>query len=212
MLSNVNPQVGEILSAIYSNKELECLKLSSELSPEILTERLKHGCAISRNWLESNFQEWYAGYLVRHPFYGLKLFAVSLMGGNSPYSMYGGSVSILPSFANDVFFGERNYANRNNLGSAQEIQLNTLKVNSPLILWIVLFMCAQLIARSKHRNLDKSPNKGLADYSILLVPYGLILIAVSAVSIPNEWFRQSIVGQLLVLVGSILALDRALQK
>jgi hypothetical protein len=42
--------------------------------------------------------------------------------------------------------------------------------------------------------------------------FGMFVVAISAVSIPNEWFRQSIVGQIALLIAGIIHLERIVME
>jgi uncharacterized protein YhhL (DUF1145 family) len=62
------------------------------------------------------------------------------------------------------------------------------------------------------RKFDQVRSNYVMSISLILFLYGLVLLVVSAVSIPNEWFRQSIVGQISILVSGILLLSDVSKK
>jgi hypothetical protein len=213
VISNVNPFTSEIYSELKNNQELQCLGDFSKSSPIALTELLKYKCRASQNWLDQEFQRWYFGFNIRNLDYPAKLTVTSILAGNSPFSMYGGSISILPTELSRLFFGDRNFALRLSGQSAENIPIDSISIFSPLIFWLVLivFICLrnQLFNGSKF---DQVRSKYVMSISLSLLLYGLVLLVVSAVLIPNEWFRQSIIGQISIIVSGILLLSDVSKK
>lgn len=204
VISNINPEARTVINAISGVKQLSCLDLKEMKSPQEITELMKYDCIESEEWLTNDFAFWYLNFLISNPDYVVKIFGTSLSAGNSPYSMYGGSVSIIPEPLSQVFFGSRNYANRLNQESAQNIELDKIEVISPIFGWLIsgvgfLFFVSRKLIK------QKSAHEHLSLFAFgFLICLGLMTTLVSGVLIPNEWFRQSIVGQLEIFLGTIL--------
>lgn len=204
VITNVNPYSKQINLELLKVRDYSCLGNVYNKSPIIVTELLKSKCSNTEQWLTRNFQSWYFLYLVKHPTYLINLTAVSLAIGNSPYSMYGGTLSISPQFASDIFFGSRNDALRLKGDSAQNIDLNTLQIFSPILIWLlIMFVLIGIMANTKRNSYLLNHRKGTNIASIYCALFGIFSIMVSALSIPNEWFRQSIVGQVFIFLGVI---------
>jgi hypothetical protein len=212
VISNVNPLAEMVAQSLRNRKELRCLGKFEERSPVIITETLKFKCFNSEAWLTNEFQKWYLQFVLTHPKYSLKLISISLTIGNSPYSMYGGSLSIVPAPISNIFFGERNYAIRMNNDSADSVPIDKLSASSPLLFWIVLFVLTyatrkNITVRAKVSTFEsKSENLVFAIFI-----FGAMAIIASAISIPNEWFRQSIVGQVAILVAGVISTGRYIE-
>jgi hypothetical protein len=143
----------------------------------------------------------------------VKLTITTILAGNSPFSMYGGSISILPTEASQLFFGDRNFALRLSDQSSEIIPIDSISILSPLVFWLVLIVFMYLKNQLFNaRKFDQVRSKYVMSISLILFLYGLVLLVVSAVSIPNEWFRQSIVGQISILVSGILLLSDVSKK
>jgi hypothetical protein len=143
----------------------------------------------------------------------VKLTITTILAGNSPFSMYGGSISILPTEASQLFFGDRNFALRLSDQSSEIIPIDSISILSPLVFWLVLIVFMYLKNQLFNaRKFDQVRSNYVMSISLILFLYGLVLLVVSAVSIPNEWFRQSIVGQISILVSGILLLSDVSKK
>jgi len=213
VISNVNPLTNQIYSELKNNRELQCLGHFNKSSPIALTELLKYKCQASQFWLDREFQRWYLGFNIRNLDYPVKLTVTTILAGNSPFSMYGGNISILPSEASQLFFGDRNFALRLSDQSSEIIPIDSISILSPLVFWLVLFVFIHSRNQlSNARKFDQVRSKYVMSISLSLFLYGLTLLVVSAVSIPNEWFRQSIVGQISIFVSCILLLSNASKK
>jgi hypothetical protein len=213
VISNVNPLTNQIYSELKNNQELRCLGDFNKSSPIALTELLKYKCRASQNWLDQEFQRWYFGFNIRNLDYPVKLTITTILAGNSPFSMYGGSISILPTEASQLFFGDRNFALRLSDQSSEIIPIDSISILSPLVFWLVLIVFIYLKNQLFNaRKFDQVRSKYVMSISLILFLYGLVLLVVSAVSIPNEWFRQSIVGQISILVSGILLLSDVSKK
>lgn len=204
VITNINPQASSVINSISNIKELKCLEISDLKSPIELTELMKFKCHSAENWLTENFASWYIEFLLRNPAYVLKSLATSLSAGNTPFSMYGGSISIIPDSVSELFFGNRNYANRLNQDSAQDIAIQEIQIISPIYIWLILgvFFFSYLMTGSRRPR--SGPQLQLRTAYGLLVFHGIVTMLISGVLIPNEWFRQSIVGQAEILIGTIL--------
>jgi hypothetical protein len=204
VISNINPEAKRVISKLSTVDEITCLDITALKSPIEITELMKFKCQTSESWLTENFAKWYLRYLIENPQYVMKIFATSLSAGNSPFSMYAGSISIVPTPVEGLFFGSRNYANRLNQDSAQNIDVDKIEITSPLFVWIIagLLLLTYLTFRTRFIRSD-GPRVPGSTYG-LLICLGLITILISGVLIPNEWFRQSIVGQIEIFVGTIL--------
>jgi hypothetical protein len=213
VISNVNPLTNQIYSELKNNQELRCLGDFNKSSPIALTELLKYKCRASQNWLDQEFQRWYFGFNIRNLDYPVKLTITTILAGNSPFSMYGGSISILPTEASQLFFGDRNFALRLSDQSSEIIPIDSISILSPLVFWLVLIVFMYLKNQLFNaRKFDQVRSNYVMSISLILFLYGLVLLVVSAVSIPNEWFRQSIVGQISILVSGILLLSDVSKK
>ena len=213
VISNVNPLADQIYSELRSHQELQCLGDFNKSSPMSLTELLKYECRTSQNWLDQEFQRWYFGFNIRNLDYPVKLTVTTILAGNSPFSMYGGSISVLPIEASQIFFGNRNFALRLSDQSSQIIPIESISILSPLVFWLVLITFIYLRHQLFHaRKSEQVTSKYIMSLSLSLFLYGLVLLVISAVSIPNEWFRQSIVGQISILVSGILLLSDVSKK
>ena len=213
VISNVNPLADQIYSELKSHQELQCLGDFNKSSPMALTELLKYECRTSQNWLDQEFQRWYFGFNIRNLDYPVKLTVTTILAGNSPFSMYGGSISVLPIEASQIFFGDRNFALRLSDQSSQIIPIESISILSPLVFWLVLITFIYLRHQLFHaRKSEQVKSKYIMSISFSLFLYGLVLLVISAVSIPNEWFRQSIVGQISILVSGILLLSDVSKK
>jgi hypothetical protein len=213
VISNVNPLANQIYSELKNNQELRCLGDFNKSSPMALTELLKYKCRASQNWLDREFQRWYFGFNIRNLDYPVKLTITTILAGNSPFSMYGGSISILPTEASQLFFGDRNFALRLSDQSSEIIPIDSISILSPLVFWLVLIVFMYLKNQLFNaRKFDQVRSNYVMSISLILFLYGLVLLVVSAVSIPNEWFRQSIVGQISILVSGILLLSDVSKK
>ena len=213
VISNVNPLADQIYSELKSHQELQCLGDFNKSSPMALTELLKYECRTSQNWLDQEFQRWYFGFNIRNLDYPVKLTVTTILAGNSPFSMYGGSISVLPIEASQIFFGNRNFALRLSDQSSEIIPIDSISILSPLVFWLVLITFIYLRHQLFHaRKSEQVTSKYIARISLSLFLYGLVLLVISAVSIPNEWFRQSIVGQISILVSGILLLSDVSKK
>jgi hypothetical protein len=140
VISNVNPLANQIYSELKNNQELRCLGDFNKSSPMALTELLKYKCRASQNWLDREFQRWYFGFNIRNLDYPVKLTITTILAGNSPFSMYGGSISILPTEASQLFFGDRNFALRLSDQSSEIIPIDSISILSPLVFWLVLIV------------------------------------------------------------------------
>jgi hypothetical protein len=214
VISNVNPLANVIEGELLKAEILRCLKNFNNSSPVEVTNSLKHECHSDEEWLSKGFQKWYLKFLFNHPVYALKTIATGFTAGNSPFSLYGASVSILPSPMSALFFGERNYANRLNGDSASNIPLENLEVTSPIIFWSVIFLIfAPIRVLKRKMGQGQIEVSEVADSLFGMVgAFGLVLIAISSISIPNEWFRQSIVGQIALLLAGIIYLQRLITE
>lgn len=214
VISNVNPLANVIEGELLKAETLGCLTNFSNSSPVEVTNSLKHECHGDEEWLSKGFQKWYLQFLFNHPVYVLKTIGTGLTAGNSPFSLYGASISILPNPMTALFFGERNYANRLNGDSASNIPLENLEVTSPIIFWSVVFLIFAPI-RAIKRKMGQRRMEVREDAESLfgmVGAFGLVLIAISSISIPNEWFRQSIVGQIALLLAGIIYLQRLITE
>lgn len=208
VISNINPYSVSVNTKLQLVQEYKCLGDVSSISPIEVTQTLKFRCPQTEDWLSHNFQKWYLKYIISNPYYAIKVGAVAFTVGNSPFSMYGGSLSITPEFLTDLFFGSRNFALRLTGDSAQNVDLSVLQVVSPILIWILLISIKAIsyfLPRSKP-NYIKSPSRD-SKIAILSWIFGIFVILISALSIPNEWFRQSIVGQVFIFLGGILLLS-----
>jgi len=204
VITNINPYSAQVNMELLKVSDYGCLGNVSDKSPIEVTELLKSKCSRTEEWLTSEFQRWYFSYIMAHPSYVIKLTAVSLAIGNSPYSMYGGSISVAPQFTSEIFFGSRNNALRLNGDSAQNIDISTLQVVSPLIIWVAMMVLLLILILNPRAKICTTVHrKSIRAAGIYCALFGAFSIAISAVSIPNEWFRQSIVGQVFVFLGVI---------
>jgi hypothetical protein len=204
VISDINPEASTVINAISNVKQVSCLDLSKVKSPQEITESMKFGCKESEEWLTNHFATWYLKFLISNPKYVIKIFAISLSAGNSPYSMYGGSISIIPEPFDQIFFGSRNYANRLNQDSAQNIEVDKVEMVSPLFGWLISgFLILLLASRRVVQKSSAHVQSSITAFGFLIC-LGLITTLISGVLIPNEWFRQSIVGQVQIFLGTIL--------
>jgi hypothetical protein len=211
VLSNTNPEAIKVTSTLPDIEALTCLKEYYLDKPEIINQALKTKCLESQEWLDENFNKHYAKFLILNPIYVLDLVSLSILAGNSPYSTYGGTVSILPTSFEGIYFGNRNYALRLDNFSAQNIPIEKLRVNAPIVLWFLVFFIITIFNRFKY--LQDISNQ-LNQYSIInyLFIFGVTIIMSTAILVPNEWYRQTIVGQISIFITTILLCAETLKR
>lgn len=205
VFSNANPQAELVTSELSKVEELKCIEVFKIRSSDENANLLRDKCPEARNWLSNKFPLWYSKFILQNPSYAAKLFFTGVSMGNSPYSFYSGSISVVPGSINSLFFGSRNLALRQTLQSAQEIDLNKIIVTSPLIGWITISL---ILIYCKRKSLFSSElcsdSVKLQKFLIYLLILGLFGIATSSILNPNEWFRQSIVYQIMIFVSTSL--------
>ena len=211
VISNTNPKAASVTSTLSNVKELTCIKDYFLDKPEVITLVLKTKCLESQEWLDKYFNSYYAKFLISNPKYVLELISISLLAGNSPYSTYGGTISILPATLGDIYFGTRNYALRLDDYSAQNIPTEKLQINAPIFLWITTFFVITIYTRI---NRARSISNQSYQYSFFgyLFAFGVIIIISTALIVPNEWYRQTIIGQVSIFISTILALADISQR
>jgi hypothetical protein len=214
VISNVNPLANVVSQSLTKTGNIKCLTQFSDQTPEEVTNSLKNECHTDEKWLTEDFQKWYISFIVRNPEYVFKTIATGFTAGNSPYTLYGGSISILPDPVTSLFFGERNYAIRLSQNSASNIPINTLEINSPIIFWTIISLTLLSLRKIKICLGNKANTMSVeADQLFGMVSiFGMFVMAISAISIPNEWFRQSIVGQIALLIAGIIHLERIVME
>lgn len=203
VISNTNPKAAKLTSTLPDIDALACLKEYYLEKPETITHALKTKCFESQEWLDENFNKYYAKFLISNPIYVFELVSISILAGNSPYSTYGGTVSILPASFEGIYFGNRNYALRLDNFSAQNIPIEKLQVNAPIILWILLFLTVSVFSRSKYFQDVSNQRSKIFMFNYLFTFGGSIIIS-TAIIVPNEWYRQTIVGQVSIFIATIL--------
>jgi hypothetical protein len=203
VISNTNPKAAKLTSTLPDIDALACLKEYYLEKPENITHALKTKCFESQEWLDENFNKYYAKFLISNPIYVFELVSISILAGNSPYSTYGGTVSILPASFEGIYFGNRNYALRLDNFSAQNIPIEKLQVNAPIILWILLFLTVSVFSRSKYFQDVSNERSKIFMFNYLFTFGGSIIIS-TAIIVPNEWYRQTIVGQVSIFIATIL--------
>ena len=211
VISNTNPEAIKVTSTLPDIDALTCLKEYYLHEPETITHALKTKCLESQEWLDENFNKYYAKFLISNPLYILELVSLSTLAGNSPYSTYGGTVSILPTSFEGIFFGNRNYALRLDNFSAQNIPIEKLRVNAPIILWYLLFLMISIFNRSKYLQ-DVSNQQSKYSMFNYLFAFGVAIIILTAIIVPNEWYRQTIVGQVSIFIATILTYAETLNR
>ena len=210
VISNTNPEAAKVTSTLPDIDALTCLEEYYLDKPETITHALKTKCFESQEWLDENFNRYYAKFLISNPIYILELVALSILAGNSPYSTYGGTVSILPDSFEGIYFGDRNYALRLDNFSAQNIPIEKLRVNAPIILWFLLFLMISIFNRSKYfQGVSNQRSKNFT--SNYLFVFGVVIIISTAIIVPNEWYRQTIVGQVSIFIATILTYAETLK-
>jgi hypothetical protein len=203
VISNTNPEAAKVTSTLPDIGALTCLKKYYLDKPEIITNALKTECFKSQEWLDENFNRYYVKFLMSNPTYIVKLVSVSILAGNSPYSTYGGTVSIIPESFEGIYFGSRNYALRLDNFSAQNIPIEKLRINTPIISWFSLFLAMTIFNRFKYsQDVSKQRNKNFMFNYIFT--FGAVIIISTAIIVPNEWYRQTIVGQVSIFIATIL--------
>jgi len=211
VISNTNPEAVKVTSTLPDIGALTCLKDYYLDKPETITNALKTKCLKSQEWLDKNFNKYYAKFLISNPIYVLELVSLSILAGNSPYSTYGGTVSILPASFEGIYFGNRNYALRLDNFSAQNIPIEKLRVNAPIVLWFLAFFMITIFNRSKY---SQDFSNQLSQYSMFnyLFVFGVVIIISTAIIVPNEWYRQTIVGQVSIFITTILICAETLKR
>jgi hypothetical protein len=211
VISNTNPEAAKVTSTLPNIEALACLKDYYLDKPETITNVLKTKCLRSQEWLDKNFNKHYAKFLISNPIYVLELVSLSILAGNSPYSTYGGTVSILPASFESFYFGNRNYALRLDNFSAQNIPVEKLRVNAPIILWFLVFFMITIFNRLKY---SRDFSNQLSQNSMLnyLFVFGFVIIISTAIVVPNEWYRQTIVGQVSIFITTILICAETLKR
>lgn len=211
VISNTNPEAAKVTSTLPNIDALACLKNYYLDKPETITYVLKTKCLRSQEWLDKNFNKHYAKFLISNPIYVLELVSLSILAGNSPYSTYGGTVSILPASFESIYFGNRNYALRLDNFSAQNIPVEKLRVNAPIILWFLVFFMITIFNRLKYsRDFSNQLNQNsMLNY---LFVFGFFIIISTAIVVPNEWYRQTIVGQVSIFITTILICAETLKR
>jgi hypothetical protein len=211
VISNTNPEAAKVTSTLPNIEALACLKDYYLDKPETITNVLKTKCLRSQEWLDKNFNKHYAKFLISNPIYALELVSLSILAGNSPYSTYGGTVSILPASFESFYFGNRNYALRLDNFSAQNIPVEKLRVNAPIILWFLVFFMITIFNRLKY---SRDFSNQLSQNSMLnyLFVFGFFIIISTAIVVPNEWYRQTIVGQVSIFITTILICAETLKR
>lgn len=211
VLSNTNPEAVKVTSTLPEIEALTCLKEYYLDKPETINHALKTKCLESQEWLDENFNKHYAKFLILNPIYVLELVSLSILAGNSPYSTYGGTVSILPTSFEGIYFGNRNYALRLDNFSAQNIPIEKLRVNAPIVLWFLVFFIITIFNRFKY---SQDISNQLSQYSIInyLFIFGVTVIMSTAILVPNEWYRQTIVGQISIFITTILICAETLKR
>jgi hypothetical protein len=160
----------------------------------------------SSNVLFRSLIEHYAKFLISNPIYVLELVSLSILAGNSPYSTYGGTVSILPASFEGIYFGNRNYALRLDNFSAQNIPMEKLRVNAPIVLWFLVFFMIIIFNRSQYSQKSLSQLSPYSKFNYLFV-FGFVIIISTAIIVPNEWYRQTIVGQVSIFINDVFPLS-----
>ena len=208
VFSEANPEARLVTKELSKVNELKCINVTNIRSSDSNAVLLRDNCPEARLWLSEEFPSWYLSFILNNPIYAAKLFLTGITVGNSPVSFYSGSISIAPNFVNDLFFGSRNLALRQTSESAQDIQLNRMIVTSPLVGWILLCLIMVYRKRRDLFNLQLTNGPILLDrFLCYLFILGIIGIASSSILNPNEWFRQSIVYQIMIILSTILLLS-----
>lgn len=211
VISNTNPEAKKVTSFLPDIEALTCLKEYYLDKPEVITQALKTKCFDSQKWLDENFNKYYARFLILNPKYSLDLISLSILAGNTPYSAYGGTVSIIPASFESIYFGNRNYALRLDNFSAQNIPTDKLQVNAPIVAWFLVFFMTTIFNKLKY---SQDISNQLNQYSLLnyLFIFGVFIIISTALIVPNEWYRQTIVGQISIFIAIILTCAETLKQ
>lgn len=211
VISNTNPEAKKVTSFLPNIEALTCLTEYYLDKPEVITQVLKTKCLDSQKWLDENFNKYYARFLILNPKYLLDLISLSILAGNTPYSTYGGTVSIIPASFEGIYFGNRNYALRLDNFSAQNIPTDKLRVNAPIVSWFLVFFMTTILNRSKY---SQDISNQLNQYSLLnyLFIFGVSIIISTALIVPNEWYRQTIVGQISIFIAITLTCAETLKR
>jgi len=201
------PEAPTVRKELSKIRELECLTLDGSADLYALTNEMKQGCKSANIWLNENFTRWYAGFLVSHPIVASKMAIGGLLYGNQPSVLYGSTVSILPSMAEEIFFGKSvsdpaKY--HSEVSSTQDS-----KVNAPLLLWIILLFASILAG---YRGLDSMIL--LSNLKLpIVISFGSILSAMLTVVIcPSEFFKLTIQMQILFYLSSTIIILNSLSE
>lgn len=201
------PEAPTVRKELSTIKELECLTLDGSADLYALTNEMKQGCKSANIWLNENFTRWYAGFLVSHPIVATKMAIGGLLYGNQPPVLYGPTLSILPSMAEELFFGKSmsNFAHDN----SEVATTQDSKVNAPLLLWIILLFASILAGYRDINSRILLSNLKLP----IVISFGSIFSAMLAVVIcPAEFFKLTIQMQILFYLSSTIIILNSLSE
>ena len=201
------PEAPSIRKELLKIEDLKCLTLDGSADLYALTNEMKQGCKSANIWLNENFTRWYAGFLISHPVVAVKMAIGGLLYGNQPPVLYGPTLSILPSFTEEIFFGNAVSNLANDVTKATVAQDS--KINSPLLLWVILLI---VLILTQYRELNSRIL--LINLKLpLVISFGSILSAILTVLIcPAEYFKLTIQMQILFYLSSIIVILNSLAE
>jgi hypothetical protein len=211
VISEHNIEATTVTQALNGIGQLACLDVTKLRGFRNNADVLKSNCPESRDWLNKKFLSWYIEFLATHPKYVTKLFMAGLVAGNSPYTPEVGTISLLPSPVEGIFFGKRDFALRNSSESAQNIDANSLHASAPIFLWIVagLVLLSHIGRKLAFGRLSKLGSLASATkiyfLSCFFFVFSLLGILVSSLMVPYIFFRQNIPFQISLFLSVILA-------
>ena len=201
------PEAPTVRKELSKIEELECLTLDGSADLYALTNEMKQGCKSANIWLNENFTRWYTGFLLSHPVVAVKMAIGGLLYGNQPPVLYGPTLSILPPFAEEMFFGK---AVSNLANDATKVNVaQDSKVNAPLLLWVILLIVFIL---TLYRGLNSKILLRKLKFMIV-ISFGSILSAMVTVLIcPAEYFKLTIQMQILFYLSSTIVILNSLAE
>ena len=192
-------------------REMSCLDIGNPKSYEFYASKLGGECKVSKLWISDNFYKWYAFFLLKHPQEVLQLSAAGFIAGNTPVSLYAPNLSILPKPAQDIIFGERNFALRN-MGfkpfgehETEVYDRSGMEVFVPVLAWLALAYSLLLILVSKKKFLGILREKAIRlDYVLLTA--GVVGVCLNSIAVPTEWFHENVYFFALIYISLIYLL------
>lgn len=198
-----HPSASEIQKRLLQVPEMECMSAGNFDDLNLLVQFTARNCPESLMWIDTNFVLWYLKFLVTNPNITLTMINAGVIAANSPSTLYAGSLSVVPKSVTAIYFGERNFFLGLQDNITQVVPVDTIRLTSPIYLWMFIFMCIIFIS-FKNFSLRNSSSQLFLILFLLIGSWALIWILIMPIVIPSEFFRLSIQFYTILILSCIV--------